>query len=141
MKRSEKSNSVVQSHRMTAGRPLKFPTLDALQNAIDAYFASTPEEELTVTGLALALDTSRETLMNYEERPEYFDAIKKAKERVHNAYEKDLRKKGRSGDIFALKNFGWTDKQEFDHTSKGERIAGFNFISNGGNQTDNPADA
>lgn len=60
--------------------------------------------------------------MNYEEKEEYFDTIKKAKEMVHNAYELDLREKGRSGDIFALKNFGWSDKQEVDHTTKGESI-------------------
>ena len=27
-----------------------------------------------------------------------------------------------AGSIFALKNFGWTDKQEIDHTSKGEKM-------------------
>lgn len=107
---------------MTAGRPLKFPTVESLQERIDLYFNNTKEEEWTVTGLALALDTNRDTLINYTERPEYFDTIKKAKEMVHNAYEKDLRRKGRSGDIFALKNFGWSDKQEIDHTTKGESI-------------------
>lgn len=104
------------------GRPLLFETLEDLNKRIESYFSTEKEEEWTITGLALHLDTSRETLMNYEERPEYFDAIKKAKERVHNAYEKDLRRKGRSGDIFALKNFGWTDRQEIDHTTKGESI-------------------
>lgn len=107
---------------MAGGRPLKFETLKDLEDKISAYFESEPETEWTITGLALALDTSRETLMNYEERPEYFDAIKKAKERVHNAYEKDLRRKGRSGDIFALKNFGWSDRQEVDHTTLGKEL-------------------
>lgn len=107
---------------MAGGRPLKFKTLEELQVKIDAYFSETPEKEWTITGLALALDTSRETLMNYEEREEYFDTIKKAKEMVHNAYEKDLRRLGRSGDIFALKNFGWKDRQETDITSGGEKL-------------------
>ena len=107
---------------MAGGRPVKFQSLEELNSKIEAYFADTKEEDLTITGLALALETSRETLMNYEERPEFFDAIKKAKDRIHNAYEKDLRRKGRSGDIFALKNFGWTDKQEIDHTTKGEKL-------------------
>lgn len=104
------------------GRPLKFESVAKLQKAIDDYFAKTKEEEWTITGLALALDTDRQTLINYQERPEYFDAVKKAKEMVHNAYEKDLRKKGRGGDIFALKNFGWTDQQQIDHTSGGKPI-------------------
>lgn len=116
---------------MPAGRPLKFESLAELQERIDDYFAVTKEEDLTVTGLALHLDTSRETLMNYEEKPEYFDAIKKAKDRVHNAYEKDLRRKGRSGDIFALKNFGWSDKQELEH-SGGLQV---NIVHYGDNNT------
>jgi len=104
------------------GRPLKFTSLEELTIKADAYFASMPETEWTITGLALALDTSRETLMNYEGKEEFFDTIKKYKEMVHNAYEKDLRRKGRSGDIFALKNFGWKDSQEIDHTTKGDKI-------------------
>jgi len=35
---------------------------------------------VTVSGLALALKTSRETLINYEEREKYFDTIKDAKQ-------------------------------------------------------------
>jgi len=84
-----------------------------------SYFDKTPQEEWTITGLALALNTSRETLLNYQERPEFFGAIKKGKDMVHAAYELDLRRKGRSGDIFALKNFGWSDKTETELTGQG----------------------
>lgn len=104
------------------GRPLKFESVKQLSEVADRYFDETPEEEWTITGLALALDTTRETLMDYENKDEYSDTIKKYKLRVHNAYEKDLRKKGRSGDIFALKNFGWKDKTEQDITTGGEKI-------------------
>jgi hypothetical protein len=98
------------------GRPLKFESLNELIELADAYFDNTPETEWTITGLALALDTTRETLMDYENKDEFSDTIKKYKLKVHNAYEKDLRRKGRSGDIFALKNFGWTDKSEVENT-------------------------
>lgn len=37
--------------------------------------------------------------------------------RVEASYEKDLKKTGRPGTIFALKNFGWKDKQEVEQTS------------------------
>jgi hypothetical protein len=111
------------------GRPLKFETVEDLQQRIDKYFACTPITEWTITGLALALDTSRETLMNYESKEEYFDAVKKAKEMVHNAYELDMRKRGRTTDIFALKNFGWRDRQELDHTTKGKPISILNGLS------------
>lgn len=104
------------------GRPLKFQSLSDMETLIDKYFRETPEQEWTVTGLALALDTSRETLINYEARDEFFDCIKRAKLRVHHAYEKDLRKRGRTTDIFALKNFGWTDQRNIDHTTAGKPI-------------------
>ena len=107
---------------MSAGRPLKFATVEDLDSAIDAYFGSTQKEEWTWTGLALYLDTNRQTLLNYSERPEFVDSIKKGLARVENGYEIDLKKHGRSGTIFALKNFDWKDKQETDITSKGEQL-------------------
>lgn len=97
------------------GRPLKFKTAKALQEAIDKYFEDCEGtgEPLTVTGLALALDTTRETLMDYQEKDGgYSDAVKRAKLRIENAYEKRLIGRGNGGDIFALKQFGWTDRQE-----------------------------
>lgn len=100
------------------GRPLKFQTLEELTTIADKYFLETPENEWTITGLALALDTTRELLIDYQEKDEFSDTIKKYKLKVHNAYEKDLRKKGRSGDIFALKNFGWKDKNETELSGK-----------------------
>ena len=104
---------------MPGGRPLKFKTVKEFEKKAEAYFKKTPFEEWTITGLALALDTSRETLMNYEKRGEFFDTIKTVKEMVENSYEIALKKKGRSGDIFALKNFGWKDKSEVETTHKG----------------------
>ena len=100
---------------MAGGRPLKFENVEQMQKLIDKYFAETPDDEITITGLALALDTDRKTLINYENRDEFFNTIKKAKTMVELSYEKSLRKNGRTGDIFALKNFGWTDKQEIEN--------------------------
>ena len=37
---------------------------------------------------------------------------------MQESYEKSLRKNGRTGDIFALKNFGWTDRQEIESENK-----------------------
>jgi hypothetical protein len=85
-----------------------------LQDGIDKYFTECGEtgEPLTVTGLALALGTTRETLMDYQGRDEYSDTVKKAKLKIENAYEKRLIGRGNGGDIFALKQFGWTDRTE-----------------------------
>lgn len=105
------------------GRPLKFETVEELESKINAYFETTPKDEWTITGLAIALDTFRKVLMDYEsgkyddEDREFSNTVKKAKHLVENSYEIDLKKHGRSGTIFALKNFDWKDKteQEIDH--------------------------
>lgn len=99
------------------GRPLVFETVERLQAAIDDYFSKTAEADYLITGLALHLNTSRETLINYEGRPEFFDAVKGAKLRIEMAYERDLRLKGNAGSIFGLKNFGWSDRSEVGLTS------------------------
>ena len=101
------------------GKPLKFATPQDLKNAIDKYLEETPVEQYTVTGLALAIGASRQLLLDYEDRPAYQKFVKEAKLIVENSYELSLRKNGRSGDIFALKNFGWKDKTESDINVKG----------------------
>lgn len=96
------------------GRPLKFKNVKALQEQIDAYFATTPLHEQTITGMALHLDTSRETLCDYQARDKYSDIIKRAKLQVEHACELVGIEKGRPFDIFRLKQLGWKDKQESD---------------------------
>lgn len=94
----------------------------------------------TITGLALHLDTSRETLINYESREQYFDAIKRAKARCENYLEEGTL----TGDIpaaagiFGLKNFGWRDRQEHD-VNMTAQISAAELIDNdepGGTATD-----
>jgi hypothetical protein len=110
------------------GRPLKWKTVEDLQAQIDAYFTDTPKEEWTITGLAIALDTSRKVLVEYVGRDDYSNAVKKAKMKIENGYEIDLKKHGRSGTIFALKNFNWSDKQELDVTSKDQPLQNINVV-------------
>lgn len=106
------------------GRPLKFQSKEELEDKIEAYFTkclstffidsngNQIHEPLTITGLALALDTTRQTLIEYEERDEYIDTIKRAKTIVENYAEKRLFGSSPTGAIFALKNYGWRDKIE-----------------------------
>lgn len=103
----------------SVGRPPKFRAVEELQEKIDAYFAECAEngEPLTITGLALALDTTRDVLMDYQRKDEgepdgFSNAMKKAKLRIEHAYELRNIGRGNAGDIFALKNFGWSDRQE-----------------------------
>ncbi|MBA3758881.1 hypothetical protein H0X10_04635 [Candidatus Saccharibacteria bacterium] len=104
------------------GRPLKFESPEVMLTKAQEYFNDTPREEWTITGVAVYLDTSRVTLMEYEGKPEFVNAIKKIKDQVEMAYEISLRKRGGSGDIFGLKNFGWRDKFETDITTDGDKI-------------------
>lgn len=101
------------------GRPKKFETPEELKTVIEEYFNSTPREEWTVTGVALKVG-SKQLLNDYEEREGYKDFVKEAKLLVENGYEIDLKKSGRTGTIFALKNFDWKDKQEVDNNHSGE---------------------
>ena len=94
------------------GKERTYKTPASLEKVIKKYFDVTPDEELTVTGLALACGSGRENLDNYMRRPEFTSLVKRAKAVVENSYERSLRRTGRSGDIFVLKNMGWSDRQE-----------------------------
>jgi hypothetical protein len=98
------------------GRPLKYETPDSLSAVIEEYFASTPIEHYTVTGLAMKVG-GKQLLNDYEKRDGFDQIVRFAKLRIENAYELDLRgSKSPTGAIFALKNFGWSDKQEIEQS-------------------------
>lgn len=137
------------------GRPLKFKTIRELDEAIKRYFADLYEplydawgkplkdengkqrmiktEVATITGLAVALGTTRETLLDYElgkhdgkdltaeqlieneQIDDFSDTIKKAKLRIYADTEQQLYKGKPIGAIFSLKNnYGWRDKTEVE---------------------------
>ena len=97
------------------GRPFKYTVAQA-QKLVDSYFKECDEEQshYTITGLALALDTSRKSLCEWERDDHHLsNTIKRAKTRIEAQVEKMLFSGGAAaGPIFWLKNFGWTDKQE-----------------------------
>lgn len=73
------------------------------------------QKHYTITGLANFLQTSRETLINYENRDEFFDTIKAAKARCEEQWENLLIGSNATGPIFNLKNnYGWKDKTELE---------------------------
>ena len=97
------------------GRPCKFDSTEQLQKRIDAYFRECDEGDgiYTITGLALALDLTRQGLWEYERKPEFSYTIKRAKTKVAAQVEyRLLTVKGNvTGMIFWLKNnAGWTDE-------------------------------
>ena len=87
----------------------------------EAYFTEcvASREPILLTGLILALGlSSRASLDEYESRPEFFNSVKRAKLRVEQEYERRLLSTSPTGAIFALKNFGWKDKSECEHTGR-----------------------
>lgn len=106
-----------------AGQPRKFKSVKELQEKIDDYFEMCDKEKrpYTITGLALVLDTSRQTLVNYEKTDEYFDTIKRAKHRCENYLEEGMltNKLNSTASIFNAKNnYGWRDKTETEHSGE-----------------------
>ena len=124
------------ANKNLGGRPLKFRSVKVLQDAIDSYFDSCYVERhetdkdgnatgkiyklnirpLTITSLAVHLDTSRNTLMQYEGRKGFVNAINKAKARIGAWTEEQLYRSTQvAGVIFSLKNnYGWKDKKELE---------------------------
>lgn len=121
------------------GRPRKFKTQVSMQKAIDTYFAKCRPTVITdkngkavtdkngrpvmtlnpptISGLALHLGfVNRQSMYDYENRGEFSDTIKTARLRCENWVEIA----GLEGNtppamaIFALKNYGWTDKSEVE---------------------------
>lgn len=84
----------------------------------------------TVTGLALALDTTRETLMDYQRSDKYSDTILRAKLKILNFSERSLfTAKNTNGIQFSMKNnFNWKDKTEVEKTGDPE-VAVVNIVS------------
>lgn len=107
----------VYHYTKKTGRPMKYSSPEELERLVHLYFDTCDEESrpYTVTGLALSLGMSREQLLQYQERLEFQDTIKRAKQRVAAFAEEQLyRKSGQvAGIIFSLKNnFGWKDSFE-----------------------------
>lgn len=144
---------------MNVGRPVKFKTVEALQKVIDEYFVWCDERAIkkaddngkeffvsfpapyTMSGLARRIGLSRQGLIEYSEKDEFSDAIKEARNRVHEDVETRLMDgKAQSGAIFNLKNnFGWKDEQHTDITSGGKPLIVFDLNEpNKNNRTDKP---
>jgi hypothetical protein len=106
------------------GRPMKFKSADEVLKKGFAYFRQCEEkkEPLTITGLAMALDTTRETLCDYGEKDGFSDAIKRLKLVVEDyLVRRTLTAPNPAGPIFLLKaSFGYRDTVDikFDGTLK-----------------------
>jgi hypothetical protein len=118
------------------GPPAKFTDAEEIQRKLDAYFAAcdarttfyvtkdgekieVPDPEpYTITGMCLALDCDRKTLINYTQdetkNPDVFHTIRRAKLKCEQYAERSLWKpKIATGVIFNLtNNYGWKNQQD-----------------------------
>ncbi len=126
--------------RSLIGRPKLYNTAEEMQEKIDAYFLSCfrplfdkngnpvinpltqkfyleQYKPFTMSGLANALDMSRQSLLNYSKDEDFFDTIERARRKVEVYTEEKLfQKETCNGSKFSLSNnFGWSEKQEIDH--------------------------
>lgn len=121
-----------------AGRPRIYNNVEELEQAIDSYFnipevinagsicnpdavtitgRMVPNPKPTVTGLALHLGfADKTTLYEYRDREEFSYPIKRALTRIELYHEEGLCENNVTGRIFALKNMGWKDKVETEHS-------------------------
>lgn len=97
------------------GRPPLYDNVGDFDIIIENYFDSTKTP--TLAGLAFALGMSRQALYKYENKDEFVNSIKRAKQRIEAIYEERLiYEPNQTGVIFALKNYGWSDKRELEHS-------------------------
>jgi hypothetical protein len=99
------------------GRPPIYETPEELYEKCSEYFqyCIDNKEKITITGLALFLGfCSRQSIYDYEKKDKFSYIIKRAKLTVENSYETT----GGTIDIFALKQLGWADKQEIEHSGE-----------------------
>ena len=92
---------------------LKFESSYILSERINAYFDECDEDEVpyTLTGLCLAIGTTMPTLLRYSKIGPHVDVIQQARMIVQHQLELRLYGQGRvTGPIFALKQFGWSDR-------------------------------
>ena len=119
---------------MPAGRPPVFNTVEEIQQRIEDYFkdgvkiktvliGKPPNQQAikievpTISGLAHYLGfESRQSFYDYELKEEFSYTIKRVRLFIEQHYEEMLQTGNTTGAIFALKNFGWKDKQEVEQS-------------------------
>lgn len=118
------------------GRPPVFNSVEEMVEKINEYFnfgvrirkyvlGKAPNQyEVnvpvpTITGLCSYIGfESRQSFYDYEEREGFSYTIKRARLFIEQEYEEQLSTGNTIGAIFALKNMGWRDKTETEHSGE-----------------------
>ena len=105
-----------------SGRPWKYSSKKKLKEDIEAYFSKCEERKKppTMSGLALSLGMSRETLRNYKKDELFGTTIAMARQYIEQWWEEMLPEARGTGVQFNLKNnFSWKDRTEQEITGAG----------------------
>jgi hypothetical protein len=89
-------------------KQLKYKTVEEVQKAVYSYYAECKDknEELTITGLAMRLGTTRANLLSYDKDSKLYKPIEKALARMEKSLELKAIDKPELIKILE-KNFGW----------------------------------
>ena len=128
----------IMQNKDTGGRPPIYNDPIIFNKKVDEYFSTGCKyitigidkdgniiklKKYTINGLALYLGfSSKQSLYEYGKKTGFIDPIKKARTMIEQMYEEMLASKYSTGAIFALKNMGWKDKTEIDHTVTNDTI-------------------
>lgn len=113
---------------------LRYQTAGALQLAIDGYFdkVEAAGQLATYSGLAAHLGVRRESLYRMRGHgSDYAEVVEMATGKIEADYEQRLIS-GKGGNtiglIFALKQWGWSDKQEVTMDQRTVQLTGFTLV-------------
>lgn len=104
------------------GRPRIIDSPEEFDALVEDYRKTCQEngEPLTFTGMALHLGFSdRRSFYDYAEYEGFSRSVSRAKMLVEAEYERTVAENGMrgcGGAIFALKNHGWEDRSQMEHT-------------------------
>jgi len=117
------------------GRPVIYEHPDEMAEKLNDYFNSILLEnesgiitfsiKPTISRMCFHLGICKFTFYDYAKKDDFKHVTDMARILIEGSYEEMLYEKGSSGAIFALKNFGWEDKQQLDFTNA--KLATINF--------------
>jgi len=114
-KKAVKSTETSFSFARLFSRRERFKDAEELENRLNEYFSLCEKLQapVTYTGLMLSLGLSdKSSLSGLRYHSEYGDMIRTAISIVEGYYEARLSGNNAVGAIFALKNFGWSDRTD-----------------------------
>ena len=119
-------NNQIEKPKHPGGRPPKFKNPEELQAIVNSYIENTRQEDTipTLNGLSLFANVNRDTIAEYQNKPEFTEVIKKVTYTAEKILTAKLTKTGNAtaGVIFALKNIcGWSDNQKVEISGNADK--------------------